>query len=58
MTKRKPLDPHTLRVVARLVREGREVPDPLDDCRSTVMVDWDDMDKLAKAILRLGKAAA
>ena len=51
--KKKPLDRHTLRVVARFVREGKEVPDPYDDFRSTVMVDWTDMEKLAKDILNL-----
>lgn len=36
---------------ARIVREGREVRDPLDNFRSTIMVDWEDMGALAAAIL-------
>ena len=51
------VDPVTVGKAAKLVEEGREVRDPLDNYESTIMVDWEDMDKLAAAIRALGRKA-
>jgi len=47
------MDPATIEACARIVEEGVEVPDPLDNHRSTVMRDWPSMDAAAAAIRRL-----
>ena len=39
-----------MRKAAQIVREGYETPDPDDNNRSTIMVDWDDMEHAAQAI--------
>lgn len=51
------VDPAAVEKAAKLVEEGREVRDPLDNYESTIMVDWEDMDKLAAAIRALGRKA-
>lgn len=40
-----------MRRAADVVRAGREVSDPNDNYRSTIMVNWDDDDACADAIL-------
>lgn len=51
------VDPVTVEKAARLVEEGKEVRDPLDNYQSTIMDEWPSDDEAAAAIRTLGRKA-